>query len=565
MSLSGALATASRALQVFSTGIQVAGSNISNASTPGYVRDKLVLTPSPSSRTGPVLVGTGVNAVGVKQDLDTFLEGRLYKANSDAKASGARNSVHQQLQVALNELSDTDLSTSLQKLTAEFQKLANSPEDPGQRSIVVQQGTSFANDVKQLRERVDQYSLGIDDNIRSLTAEANDLIKTVSQLNPRISALEANGLDDSDAGSLRVQRLNALNRLSEIIPVKAIERPSGAVDVYTGGEYLVLDGSAQYLETFNTAIDDGTSSLQVRLSSSKYQIESGSGELFGLVEGRDSVLGGFVSQLDQVTKAVIDQVNRVHAGGEGLVGFKDVTGANAVTSTSAALNNAGLSFPPSHGSFTVKIRNTQTGEVNSRVINVDLDGIGSDTSLASLVTDLTGVPNLTATITSDQKLRLQAGSGYEVRFGNDTSGLLAGLGINTFFTGSDSLNVAVNSNLSADSRLLASGQGAGPSDSSNALLLTKFADQSSQFLGGQTVTKFYTQLVSQVGQSAAAEKALSEGFSAFQDSLKTQREQRSGVNLDEETLAVLQLQKSYQASARVITVIDDLLNALLRV
>ena len=43
MALTAALATATRALEVFSTAVQVSAQNIANSSTPGYVREQITL------------------------------------------------------------------------------------------------------------------------------------------------------------------------------------------------------------------------------------------------------------------------------------------------------------------------------------------------------------------------------------------------------------------------------------------------------------------------------------------------------------------------------------------
>ena len=59
MSLNGALSIASNALQLYSLGIQIAGNNIANASTPGYIREQLRVYPSAPYAVGTVLVGTG--------------------------------------------------------------------------------------------------------------------------------------------------------------------------------------------------------------------------------------------------------------------------------------------------------------------------------------------------------------------------------------------------------------------------------------------------------------------------------------------------------------------------
>src|SRR5581483_2506496 len=109
------------------------------------------------------------------------------------------------------------------------------------------------------------------------------------------------------------------------------------------------------------------------------------------------------------------------------------------------------------------------------------------------------------------------------------------------------------------------GEGGCPADNSNLVALGKVLDNPLNSLGGQSIQNFHTTLIGSVAQSGSAEDALSKGSKNFLDSLNAQREQTSGVNLDEETINVLNLQRNYQASARIISTIDQLLNTLLNV
>src|SRR5690606_12041331 len=103
-----------------------------------------------------------------------------------------------------------------------------------------------------------------------------------------------------------------------------------------------------------------------------------------------------------------------------------------------------LPYGPRNGTFTVVVRDSSGAEVRT-VIEVDLDGIdntgaagfGDDTTLASLVASINAVPNLNAEITPAGELRVYTDSGFDVNFENDTSGVLATLGVNAYFTGTD--------------------------------------------------------------------------------------------------------------------------------
>lgn len=565
MALNAALQLAGRSLEVFTTGIQVAGQNISNAATPGYIRQEIKLDPSGNYRSGAQLLGTGVVVGGIRQKLDKFLEVRIHAANSDAAASAARDTIYKQLEGQLNELGDSDLSTGLSNFLAAVTEAANHPESTSARQGLITQGEQLANSISSLRTRIDQIRTDQSVKVDSLVGEANELIQQIARLNPQITKLEASGLLKSDAGELRTQRYNALTRLSEIIPTKFVEREDGSVDVFSGNEYLILKNHTQQLVT-EADVDRGVRVQTVRLSETGAPVPLSGGELSGVVEGRDDVLGGFVDDLDALTANLIREFNRIHASGQGTIGFTSVTGTTAVLDTTSALNVAGLAFPPQHGSFQIKVSNSTSGAGVTTTVPIDLDGIdpANDTSLTSLRDYINAnVTGVTASITTDGLMRLNAAAGYEITFGNDTSGVLTSLGINTFFQGTDSNTIGVNPLLLQDTRYLATGRGGGSSDGSNALALTEFLKNPVGGLNGQSLEDFYESVVSSIAQNSAGETAASAAYGDLRDSLLNQREQTSGVSIDEETLKVLQFQRCFQAAARIVSTVDELYQVLL--
>lgn len=565
MSLNSALAIASSSLDLFSLGIQVAGNNINNSTTPGYVREKLIIQATPPSKSAGVLVGTGALAYGVKLQLDKFLEARIHVANTSAGLSSTRSGVYKQLQSALQTLGEGDLSNQFNTLMGQLQSVVNQPENASLRAAFVESGEQFATAVTQLRLKLTDLQNSQNDQLKSRVDEANTLIQKIKTLNPQIGQLEANGLGRNDAGALRVERMNAVNRLSELMPIRAIERPSGSVDLYSGSDYLLLDGQVQTLNLFVDTRENGLQGLQVQLSQTRSILTTGGGEIRGTIEGRDKILGSFVTQLDEWTGAFINEFNKIHASGEGVAKFTDVTGATQLYDSTSPLSTAGLPFPPKHGSFEIKTVNQATGITETTQIGIDLDGIGTDTSLTDLKNAIDAVPHLTATITTDGRLRIASAAGYEFSFANDASGVLASLGINTFFTGSSSGDIGVNQVVVDDPRYLATGRGGGPSDNSNAVALAQLPDVKHSSLGGSTLPQFFEQITGGIVQGAAAEDALAQGSENFRSSLTTQREQTSGVSLDEETINMMQLQRNYQAAARIVTIVDQLLNTLLQI
>ena len=282
-----------------------------------------------------------------------------------------------------------------------------------------------------------------------------------------------------------------------------------------------------------------------------------------MIDGRDEILGAFVDDLDQLAGSLISAFNRIHSSGEGLEGYTTITSTSQVDDVNAVLSNVELPGAINHGSFELKVTNKQTGITHVETIRIDLDGIGgNDTSLEDLRAAIDTAANVSATITTTGELRLDAAPDFDLRFADDTSGVLAALGINTFFTGSDSDSIGINSLIKVNQNLLATGQGAGPSDNRNVLQLATVLEQPLDQLGGRGIEDFYQNVVSGIAQGTSAEKAKASGLEQFRQSLLSQREQFSGVSLDEEAVRLIEFQQAYAASARVIRSVDELFDIL---
>jgi flagellar hook-associated protein 1 FlgK len=131
-----------------------------------------------------------------------------------------------------------------------------------------------------------------------------------------------------------------------------------------------------------------------------------------------------------------------------------------------------------------------------------------------------------------------------------------------FFTGTSAATFAVDSGLNAP-RLKASDT-TPPGDNTLALAVAglankKFATASGDPIDG-TFTNFFSQSVSSLGQSLSGANARVEDQTNIETLVRSQRDGVSGVSLDEELADLMKFQRAFQASSRVFSVIDTLLD-----
>ena len=562
MSLYSSIRLAANTLQANQIGLQVVGQNIANANTPGYIREEVVLAPAPTQRIGKLLLGTGVDVQAVVQKIDTFLEERLRGSVSDRADVEAQESSYLQLESAIGELNDTDLSTLLNGFFSSIAEVLNQPESTAVRQLAVLNGNALTSNINWLAGRVDEIRSGLNDRVLGTADNINSLIEEIRKLNVQITVTEVGDVSASDAAGLRDQRLQALEELAELIAIRVKEQPDGSVNVYSGSDYLVFQGISRQVEIVLES-DRGLTAASVHLAETDAPLTLASGELAGLVTARDDIMGGFLDQLDEFVQTLAFEFNKLYSGGQGLSGFEQLTGEFGVSADDLALDQAGLVFTPENGSFQVMVRNKNTEIVQTTDILVDLNGLGDDTTLADLAAALTAADGITAAITADGKLTISSNSAeQEFAFGSDTSGVLAALGLNTFFSGTTAGTLGVSQALRQDPAKFAASRGGIGVDTENAVDLAGFIDRPVPSENGASLKALYDNLIGETTEASSLTQAVAEGARIFETTLRGQKLAISGVNLDEEAIQMIGLQRAFQATARYIAALDELLYIL---
>ncbi len=562
MSLFSSIQLAKNSLFASQVGLQVTGNNIANANTPGYTRQEAIVSPASSQRIGNLILGLGVNVTAVVQAADQFLEERLRGANSDLKFGEAQEKAYIELESLIGELSDTDLSSSLSRFFNGFSDVLNQPESLSARSVATLHGQTLTQDIRHLDERVRVIRGQLDERIAGQAVEVNQAINEIVKLNKEIVADEGGGSSASDSAGLRDKRAAALTRLASLIDIRVVEQSTGAVNVFSGGEYLVFEGEARSVVAVDV-VDGGQTITQLRLADTDLPISTSSGELAGLQLARDEVLGGFLERLDSFTKTLAFEFNKLHTSGQGLTGYSELTSEFAVADEDAALDQASLEFNPVSGTFQVQVYNSETRLTETTDVFVQLDGLEDDTTLTGLTAALDEIDGLNAEITAERKLSLTSdASNLQFAFANDDSGLLAALGLGTFFSGSSSSDVEVNQELLADASKLAASSGGIGADTINAERMAALLNAPLSSQNGLTLAESYDGLVGETVENAAVTRAVAEGYRVFYNTLHAQRLATSGVNLDEEAVNMIVYQRAFQASARFISTLSEVIEIL---
>ncbi|MDR2612315.1 MAG: flagellar hook-associated protein FlgK [Deltaproteobacteria bacterium] len=197
-----------------------------------------------------------------------------------------------------------------------------------------------------------------------------------------------------------------------------------------------------------------------------------------------------------------------------------------------------------------------------------------DDTLADVVAQLRDIPGLRVENVTDRNgldsLRLIADDGVGFAFAGDSSGALAVLGMNTLFTGSTGNDVGVNQAVIDNRDLINAGRidsngVRATGDNTNALEMADAKDRRLAFYHQPSAT-LGTMFNSIYADLGATSQGITRDYD-FTEGVYTQLQNRqdsiAGVNLDEELADVLRFQYMYQASAKMISTIDSMMETLL--
>ncbi len=550
------LNTAKLGLQTNQTAIEITGHNIANVQTEGFSRQEVTLEVNRPRRVGLAFLGTGVRATNVTREFDQFLFNQILGESSTLGNFDIRNTFFQRLETIINESSGVSLNAAMSDFFLAFDDLASNPTNLAARSAVLSAAGTLTTVFNQLGSSLLQQRMNLDDAVTAEVTEINSMLDEISELNRSIIKLE-NG--NTPANDLRDQRDLLVKQLSEKIDVQLIDtNDSNTTLALAGGTPLVVGTTVFQLSTTANPDNRGFRDILVDNGSGgtvNVTAEIQGGEMRGLLDMRDVETRGLIDQLDRLAAGLMEEVNRVHLQGVGLDGssgnlfFDTLTptvvvgsqnmGTGAVTATNASPSTVNVD------KFQIRF----TGPGTFDLFNLTTNQVSGSFAFAA------GVP-------------LNIANGLAVTI---TGAPVAGDTADISISEDAAMNMALSSTVLNDTDKIAAGL-SGTGDGQNALnisnLQSSLVFSSGAFTpgaGNATFDDFYNSLVSGLGSGSRSSETILKQQEGVMQQLNAQRESISGVSLDEEMINLIKFQQAFAASARMVTVIEEMFDVLQRI
>lgn len=354
--------------------------------------------------------------------------------------------------------------------------------------------------------------------------------------------------------------------------------PSG--EFQEGDRYIISPHQGLYWVENTSNKEDITPQLHFNGEENSRRLTGGS--IAAMLEFRDTYVGKYREKLEKLSEGIIWETNRRHSQGAGLQTFTTAEGTYQVADMTKALgsDSTGLAFGDrlQSGSSFVYVYNESTGLLTSSAA-LDFGGGATFNPEIHTLEDVRDAfnntyPGMVNASIVNNKLLLESEPGYTFAFGTDSAGLMAGLGINTFFKGSSPGDMAINEKITSDLDYLATGHvnGAGEMNSGDNTTALSMYDlrnaevQISTITEGTTNTTlldYYNGLVGNVGTDTNRAEFNQNFYTTLANDLDERQQQVAGVNLDEEMSDLIKYQASYTAAAKLISTADQMLQTIL--
>ncbi len=547
-----------KALQTQQRALDVTSHNIANANTEGYTRQRAIMEtttpfayPSFNRLYGAGQLGTGVQVAEIKRIRDDFLDLQFRTENAATGEWEIRKNTLQKLEVIINEPSDAGLRTVLDQFWESLQTLSTRPEDLSVRATVRQRGIAVADTFNHMNRQLIELQQDLDASMRIKVEEINNIATQIASLNDQIVKVEVSG---DNANDLRDKRDLLVDQISKLMKVEVKEDQYGSITVTIAGKALVSGQSVQGLVTVSVP-PNGFAEIQ--WASDGTVLTPTSGSIKGLVYSRDTIVNNQLTQLNQLATNFINAFNAQHQKGFGLVTDTYIAGDTGISASITAAN------PPNSFDFSTSPMDLVI-TVDGTPQTITLDADYGD--LAGLVAAINGTL-VGATAADDGMGRIQITSNST---GPTSSISLSGPAVpivfgssRLFFSGTDASNIQVDAAINNLDNIAAGGGPLpfAPGDNGNALALAALKHDNTT-MGTATFDDYFRGMTAQLGVDSQAATRMVGNQLLLLSQLDNQKEQVSGVSLDEEMTNMIKFQHAYNAAARVVTAMDEMLETI---
>ena len=616
MGLINAVNIANTGLRSVQSGLNTVANNVAQADVAGYKRQDL--------RPEALGLISGVRSNVVRAS-DYYLENQVRVETSKAAETSINDSYLSRVDNLFGVPGEAgSLDSLLNNFNDSLQKLSTSPDDYVTRQQVLGAADGLAKSLNTLSEQVQNLRQLAEDEIAGSIADINDSLNKLQNINVRVAGMSDT---DPARSELLNERDRQLTRLSDAMEIDVSYNETGTIVIHSKSGNTLLEGTAAQFEfdqrgnvTAGTvyspdSTERGVGTVTLR-SSNGYRLDLinngllDTGRIGALINMRDNVLVETQAQLDELAAGLSSALSDSEVDGVPVtVGPAD---GFSVDLGSLQKGNS-ISFSYTEGGETknvtiirvddptlLPLSNDHTAAYGDTVIGIDFSS-GFAAAAVDINAQLAPAINVTATVDGLQFLDDGAAATTDIVSLSSTqtatglqdegTGLpmfMDGHGYQTVYSGSMegmdqkvglAMRLSVNKSLVDNNELLVKyntspetpiGDTTRPLDILERLNENKMEFSPQAGIGANSspykgaVMDFARQVIAdQTGNAAAAAEA-NQSQKIVLGAIEQKLASETGVEVDEELTKLISLQTSYAANARILQVVDEMMQELMR-
>lgn len=614
MGLSVTLSNALSGMRVGQNALDTLSNNVANAGTPGYHR-----------RSVSVIDSLGVNSTYAREGqlsraFNQSLQAHYTRSTAESGFTSVQASFLDRVQTLFGKPGTVgSIDSAYNAFESSLAAVATSPDSYANRADLVQKAQTVASTLNRLSSDIQSLRQEIEAKLSNSVDSINNQLQSLEKVNLRLAD---QGIDATSRATLMDQRDRLVEDLSQQMDLRVNYRGDGTVSLMTRSGVGILDvkasvfsyesaGALSAASRFspNDAVS-GVGKLSI-MTPAGLEIDLvkqnvlQSGELAGLIQLRDQQLVQAQDQLDEIAASVaqamstnvtqgmqvtsgpsngyeVDLANvrngneftfkYTQGGAEKTVRVLRVDDTTKLPLDYVDANGArviGLDFSGGAAGVAAQLQNKLGGGLNvsnpaGSTLRIMDDGVAGTTDMLSLSTRTTSSGLQNGTL----------GFSLFVDTNNaDFTNSLDGVGQKLGFAS----RISVNASIVADNKLLVQYTGTTPMGDQDRLnqLISNLDDM--RFSGGQgsglsdassrlggTVADLISQTLNYQGNVAEAAISNNETQQQTLAALTQRLDSEYGVDVDEEMARLMELQNAFAANARVMSVVQELMDSLMQ-
>ena len=539
--------------------IEVTGQNVANIETEGYSRQDVSFeanTPRGHIKYGGLhQLGTGVRIASIERAHDQFLFTQIMDEGDLTGSTEVKKEIFEQLEVLFNEGSGRSLNDALSLFFSSVHDLATNARGLPERVDLISKAEHLASTFNQTGNQLFTIQRNIDATIETEVAKINTLTTQIGKLNESIHANEPTS--QYKANDLRDNRDRLVKELSKKIDIQLVQESDNQISLtLKDGTALVLKDQVFDLSTSINANNESFNDVYIDIGSTTKNITSTikGGELRGYLDMRDTEVESILDKMNILSGSFIQEFNSIHREGFGIDGS---SGLDFFTPLDVTVDHDA----DNTGTAVVSMTNASPTTVSVDEFEIAFTG-SNEFTLNNLTTNASSG---TFTFTTGSTFNIKDGFAVAI------SGTAASGDKVTFSVSEDAASLmSVSSAITADGQKIAAGTTTN-GDGGNALLMADLQNGLvfnsvtwSSESGSFTFDEYYNAVVSTIGIESFSAQAILRQQEGVMLQLNSRRESISGVSIDEEMIKMIKFQQAYNASARMISMVDEMLDTLNR-